>query len=119
MPEERTVVWRKRGCHELAGCLVVGQHVQPLAVAGDGATNNHIKITPSVRTGEVKEQIEQALIRSAETDARSIRVEAYDGKVTLRGTVHSWAEQREAGRAAWAAPGVHDVKNELVVGDIP
>ena len=88
-------------------------------LVGAKGVDNHIKITPSVRCGEVKQQIERALVRNAETDARGIRVEAYDGKVILRGTVNSWAEYREASRAAWAAPGVYEVDNELDVGDIP
>jgi osmotically-inducible protein OsmY len=88
-------------------------------LVGVKSVNNHINITPSVRTGQVREQIEKALVRNAETDAQNIRVEASDGKVTLYGTVHSWAERRAASRAAWAAPGVHDVANELRVGDIP
>jgi osmotically-inducible protein OsmY len=88
-------------------------------LVGAKGVNNQIRIAPLVRSGEVKGQIEKALVRSAETDARGIRVEAYDGKVTLHGTVHSWAEHREASRAAWAAPGVHDVENEISVGDIP
>jgi osmotically-inducible protein OsmY len=88
-------------------------------LVGVKGVNNHITIRPLVRTGEVKQQIEQALVRNAETDARNIRVEVYDGKVTLRGTVHTWGERHEASRAAWAAPGVHDVANELRVGDIP
>ena len=88
-------------------------------LVGVKGVNNQIRIVPSVRAGELKEQIEKALVRSAETDARGIHVEADDGKVTLRGTVHSWTQYREAGRAAWAAPGVHDVDNEISVGDIP
>jgi osmotically-inducible protein OsmY len=89
-------------------------------LVGLKGVNNQIRITPSVRTREVKQQIEKALVRNVETDARNIRVEAFGGKVTLRGTVRSWAEHRAASRAAWAAPGsVHDVDNELSVGDIP
>jgi len=32
-----------------------------------------------------------------------------------RGTVHSWDERREAEHAAWAAPGVTTVENNLAV----
>ena len=40
---------------------------------------------------------------SAELDADRITVEAHDGSVTLKGTVHSYAERRDAERAAWAS----------------
>jgi osmotically-inducible protein OsmY len=59
--------------------------------------------------------IAAALKRCAEVEAQQIRVEAKDGKVTLRGRVHSWAERNAAESAAWAAPGVTTVEDHLSV----
>ena len=79
-----------------------------------GITNS-ITVTPRVSTLEVEEQIAAAFKRSAEVDARRIHVTATDGTVTLTGNVRSWAERDEAERAAWAAPGVTQVQDELAV----
>jgi osmotically-inducible protein OsmY len=63
----------------------------------------------------VKSRIEAAFRRSAEIDARNIQVDVTDSKVILRGNVRSWTEREEAERAAWAAPGVSSVEDDLKV----
>jgi osmotically-inducible protein OsmY len=77
---------------------------------------NLVEIKPSASAGEVKASIDAALRRSAELDAGRIKVEADGDKVTLRGSVRSWAERDVAERAAWAALGVRAVDNRITVG---
>jgi osmotically-inducible protein OsmY len=50
-----------------------------------------------------------------ELDGREIAVAAADGRITLRGTVGSFREKREAERAARRVAGVDSVQNELDV----
>ncbi len=76
---------------------------------------NQITLKPQVVAAEVKSRIETAFRRSAELDAQKLRVESHDGKVTLHGELHSWAERDEADRMAWAAPGVSKVENLIMV----
>lgn len=84
-------------------------------LVGVKGVSNLITVKPRVSTTEVQSRIEAAFRRSAEVDAQNIRVEASDGKVTLRGNVHSWAERHEAERTAWAAPGVIQVENLIAI----
>ena len=77
--------------------------------------SNLVSLRPHVKETDVEAKIEAALKRSAEIDARRIHVRAADGKVTLSGNVRSATERREAGLAAWAAPGVREVENHVVV----
>jgi osmotically-inducible protein OsmY len=79
-----------------------------------GVTNT-IAVLPRVSAIDVKSKIEAALKRSAEVDARRIDVAVADGTVTLSGNVHTWFERNEARQAAWAAPGVKEVKDTIAV----
>lgn len=72
-----------------------------------------VKARPVAR--DVKDKVKEALQRGAEFDAERVTVEVDGNTVTLRGTVRSYAEMRDAERAAMKAPGVNKVENRLVV----
>ena len=84
-------------------------------LVGVHGVTNLITVKPRASATEVKSRIEAAFRRSAELDAKNIRVETRDGKVTLRGTVHSWSERQQAARTAAAAPGIADVENLITI----
>jgi osmotically-inducible protein OsmY len=82
---------------------------------GVKGVSNNITIKSSVQPTAVKEAIEKALKRDAEIDADKITVSSVGGKVTLTGTASSWHERDKAAEAAWNAPGVTEVENNLAV----
>jgi osmotically-inducible protein OsmY len=84
-------------------------------LAGVKGVSNDINVKPTAQPSAVKDLIEQALVRNAEVNARTVRVSAEGGVVTLSGSVASWGEKSQAGAAAWNAPGVNSVRNEITV----
>ncbi len=66
-------------------------------------------------SSELKQQIEKALVRNAQTDASHITVEMQGTKAILRGTLRSYAEKKAAEDTAWSAPGVTDVDNRITI----
>jgi osmotically-inducible protein OsmY len=70
---------------------------------------------PTPNGSDVKESIKKAYKRNAALDADDLRISTDNGTVTVKGTVSSWSEHDEAINAAWAAPGVTSVRDDLTV----
>ncbi len=84
-------------------------------LTGVKAVIDLITVKPAANSSQVKLNIENALLRAAEIDARRIKVDVRDDKVTLQGTVRSWAERSRIEQAAWSAPGVRLVEDDITV----
>jgi osmotically-inducible protein OsmY len=84
-------------------------------VKGVTGVSNLMVVAPKIKPSDLKQKIESALIRSVKLDAENIAVEVQGNKVILKGTVRSLAEKQEAERAAWLAPGIASVENQILV----
>jgi osmotically-inducible protein OsmY len=85
-------------------------------LTGVKGVTNLIAVKPKKASSyEVGQKIKDSMRRHAERDADRITIEAKDGRVTLRGTVSSFAERQDAERAAWQALGVTNVEDLIAV----
>jgi osmotically-inducible protein OsmY len=76
---------------------------------------NDISIKPTVQAPDVRAKIKAALKRNAAVEADNISIAIEGGKVTLSGEVDSWGKDDIVRNTAWAAPGVTEVVDNLVV----
>ncbi|WP_454887572.1 BON domain-containing protein [Sphingomonas oryzagri] len=84
-------------------------------VAGITGIANLLEVHNPVCAEDVRDGIEAAYRRLADLDTQSIRVDTDGSKVVLAGAVGSHHEREVAERAAWAAPGVTAVQNDIII----
>ncbi|AOY95020.1 OsmY domain-containing protein [Cupriavidus sp. USMAA2-4] len=82
---------------------------------GVRGVSNGLAVRPAMAADDVRQRIRQAIERQASDDAGHVSVEVSEGVVTLRGTLRTWAERQAAFEAAWSAPGVSAVHNQIQV----
>jgi osmotically-inducible protein OsmY len=120
VPNDRITVVVKNGWVTLDG-KVDWQYQRDAAercvskLMGVKAVTNDIALKPAAKWDDVTGKIQDAFERNADIEARRIGVVTHEGKVTLSGSVSSWAERDQAMWAAWSAPGVTSVDNQLSV----
>ena len=76
---------------------------------------NNVTVKTSIPAKDIKQKIADAFHRSATIDSEKIHIETTGSKIILKGTVRSWAEKNDAENAAWSAPGVNKVDNQLEI----
>jgi osmotically-inducible protein OsmY len=86
------------------------------SIPGVSAIQNDIRLTSTQNARDVKKDISDAFLRNAKLDADRLFIDTTSyRRVTLAGTVSSWAEHDEAVDAAWSAPGVTEVDDQIQV----
>jgi osmotically-inducible protein OsmY len=120
VPEDRIKVMVEKGWVTLSGEVdweyqrnYAMKAVRPLT--GVLGVTNSMSVKPLVTPANIKNRIQGALERQADREAKNIEVVVSGHSVTLKGQVHSWAERTAAQGAAWSAPGITSVINDLRV----
>jgi osmotically-inducible protein OsmY len=85
------------------------------ALGGVIGVSNNILVKPQPTPTDVRERIEAALLRDARLDAGAIKIGVTGPVVTLSGKVSTLHERLAAEHAAWSAPGVTEVRNQIVL----
>jgi osmotically-inducible protein OsmY len=84
-------------------------------LAGVNSVINLIVVKPKIVSSAIEKRINEAFHRSATIDASKVKADVIGSKITLRGKVRSYVEKEDAENAAWNAPGVTSVIDELEI----
>ena len=84
-------------------------------ISGVIGVSNQITVKAAASPLDVKDRIMAAFRRNADLDASSITVSADGNTVRLGGQVHAWYERQIAERAAWSAPGVDRIEDNIML----
>ena len=76
---------------------------------------DRIAVVPRAAGRDLRRRIAQALYRNATLDAKHIDVTVTGSVAHLRGTATTWLQRDAAERAAYDAPGITVVDNQIVV----
>jgi len=98
-----------------SGWVTLSGEVNWRYLKGVKGVYDQVVIKPNISAPVVKADIEAALKRRAQRDAKVIAVSVDGGNVTLSGKVHSWSERELATNTAWASPGVRNVVDNITL----
>ncbi|MBB5462364.1 BON domain-containing protein [Paraburkholderia sp. Cpub6] len=121
LSEESVKVQVEKGWVTLSGEVdnAYQSHVATRTIShmrGVTGVSNVIRIVSDAAAQDIGEQISRALQRHADREAKHIAIKVHEGTVTLTGKLDSAAERSAVRGAAWSAPGVHAVIDNLTVG---
>jgi osmotically-inducible protein OsmY len=121
VPDDAVKVQVERGWVTLSGTVdwAYQSHVALRSIShmrGVVGVSNQIEVRGDVDSGDVATKIREAMQRHAQREANHIDIAVRDGTVTLTGKVDSYADRDVMRGAAWNAPGVRAVVDELQVG---
>lgn len=84
-------------------------------IGGVLGVTNLVEVRQMPTSKDVRNRIIAAFRRQADFDSSSVSVFTDGSKVTLSGHVNAWYERQMAERAAWSAPGVTKVEDQIRV----